>query len=522
MMNVMKVIFLLFLLSPSEAFTTPWTEHNHAVRLFSTREAIDEKQIDELLRYKETGNVAPDSQTQRLKSKFENSVIPNFKLFSSPAEYENTKFKCDDSVYFWRDYNREGLYEQKDYIKEINDVSNRFVTKGGDALNYWIRHNIRTGYFVSNAVLGVLSSKFLERVSSQGVPGIANDFVSTDALSILTAEAFLAYEQDYDRIARRRFKVPYDMYTKNRQNSPSFMARQTGRFITEAVGTLARRNRGSQEDKDINISDSNSNIYPDYYKTAFHYQTNGWMSQESANVYETSTETLFFGRQDAMQRTALVPLVQFAEEFEASRNGGGPMKVLEVACGTGRFITFARDNLPLDTEFTAVDLSPFYLNNARENDENWRSIRKKTESKGSNQNVKIAPATFVQAKGEDLPFDDEEFDAVVCMYMYHEIPRNIRGEVSAEMARVIKKGGLVILTDSYQLGDRPVNDKGMGNFEKMNEPYYKDYIEDFLPQHFEKVGLECGTKLICSSTKTLAFHKPDAYNKGSSGATLRP
>merc|ERR1712238_588997 len=214
------------------------------------------------------------------------------------------------------------------------------------------------------------------------------------------------------------------------------------------------------------------------YKTAFHYQSDGWMSQKSADVYETSTETLFLGRQDAMQRSALGPLVQFS-----------------------------RDNLPLDTEAVALDLSPFYIDKARDNDKHWRSVRKRFE-KDNGQEVDIEAATMVQAKAEDMPFEDEEFDAVVCMYLYHEIPREIRAEVAREMERVTKKGGRVILTDSNQKGDRPSMDSTIGNFGRMNEPHWRDYIEDFLPTHFENIGMECLTKTVCSSTKTLAFGKP--------------
>jgi len=522
----MKVDIFFCLLITAEAFTTTSLQRNHGPRLFSSTDAIEEIHIEEVLPYKEAvANVNPlSTPTPKLESEFEQLVDKaDFKLFSSPAEYENPKFQCDDSVYFWIDYNREGLYENQDFVNEINGVSNRFLTKGGDALSYWIRHNVRTGYFATNAVLGVLSSQLLQRIRSQEV--LDNSFISnlaTSGAAVRLAEALLVYEQDYERIAGGKFKLPYDMYTRNRQNSPFFMTQQTARFINEAVGVMARRNRGSEEDKRIWISNGKSNIYPDYYKTAFHYQTNGWMSPESANAYETSTETLFLGRQDAMQRTALVPLVQFANEFQESSDSGRPIKVLEVGCGTGRFMTFARDNLPLSTDFTAVDLSPFYLNNARDNDENWRNIRQQIEAKSRNE-VKIASATFVQAKGEDLPFDDEEFDAVVCMYMYHEIPRDIRAKVSSEMARVTKNGGKVILTDSVQLGDRPVMDKTMGNFEKMNEPYYRDYIEDFLPEHFEKVGLECDTKTSCSSTKTLAFDKPlDSSTHYGTSNTLNP
>lgn len=71
-------------------------------------------------------------------------------------------------------------------------------------------------------------------------------------------------------------------------------------------------------------------------------QTDGWLSEKSASVYETSTETLFIGRQDAMQRTAMVPLADFMRGRPADGQG---TKVLEVACGTGRFGTFLKVRL---------------------------------------------------------------------------------------------------------------------------------------------------------------------------------
>merc|ERR1712232_223358 len=322
------------------------------------------------------------------------------------------------------------------------------------------------------------------------------------------------YDQDYERISKGKYKLPYDMYTRNRQNSPFYVVSKSAKFVTEAIGTLSRRNRGSEEDKGVWLDDGSS-IYPDYYKTAFHYQTDGCLSQDSADVYETSTETLFLGTQDAMQRISLVPLVEYANEFSirSSFNDDGaggssrPLKVLEIGCGTGRFLTFVRDNLPLDAECTAVDLSPFSLNNARDNDKNWMSIRKGIENNNNKKDVKIRPSKFVQSKGEELPFEDEEFDIVLCVYVYHEVPRNIREKISSEMERVTKKGGMVILTDSIQKGDRPSLDNAIGKFSNFNEPYYEDYIEDYLPRHFENVGLECSKKILCRNTKSLSFKK---------------
>lgn len=56
-------------------------------------------------------------------------------------------------------------------------------------------------------------------------------------------------------------------------------------------------------------------------------------------MYEFSTEALFFGRQDAMQRTTLVPL---AEHIRSTGADPTTMTLLEVCCGTGRFHTFIK------------------------------------------------------------------------------------------------------------------------------------------------------------------------------------
>lgn len=74
-------------------------------------------------------------------------------------------------------------------------------------------------------------------------------------------------------------------------------------------------------------------------------QTDGWLSTKSASLYEHSTESLFLGRQDAMQRAALVPLVEFVSQRSGDALGSG-MKLLEVACGTGRFHTYIKVQLP--------------------------------------------------------------------------------------------------------------------------------------------------------------------------------
>eukprot|EP00986_Skeletonema_menzelii_P021390 scaffold34360_cov177-Skeletonema_menzelii.AAC.2 len=455
----------------------------------------------------EATDVLPDVISEKKVNNVDDADKP---LSPSSGLDENNLFKCDDSVEFWRNFQIDGFQSAQENLVELSNISRRFITsQDPDAISYWVKHVGRSCYFFGNAALGSIASGLHERFvannnNSDGKDskGIVLPFdINSSIVTRLLLEAFLCYEQDYKQISKGSYSQPWDMEINHRQSSPINVLTQTRRFVNEAIGTLARRNRQTQEDKEIWISDETSpSLYPEYYRNAFHYQTDGWMSTDSANVYETSTETLFLGRQDAMQRLSLAPLVQYSK---LRKDKSKPMKILEVACGTGRFMTFIRDNLP-DTECTAVDLSPFYLDKARDNDTYWRKTRRQADNLDKND---IKPLRLVQANAEKLPFEEGSFDAVVCVYLYHELPREARAKASAEMSRVLKKDGLLVLTDSIQRGDRPILDANIGNFEKMNEPYYVDYTQDNLPAHFMKEGLKPMEKTVRSTTKSLTFLK---------------
>merc|ERR1719327_1558619 len=163
------------------------------------------------------------------------------------------------------------------------------------------------------------------------------------------------------------------MDPRHRQFDPMFVLERSRRFLKEASATLKRRSEGKAEDVWLR-----SRLYPEYYMNTWHYQTDGWLSSTSAGVYETSTETLFLGQQDAMQRTTLV-----------------------------------KDNFP-DATVTCLDMSPFYLQEARDNFEHWCELRGDTQGSAPG-------AEFLQAPAEDIPAEDGSYDAITCVYLFHEI-----------------------------------------------------------------------------------------------------
>jgi len=435
----------------------------------------------------------------------------------SPGLRENDVFKCDSSVEFWKEY------ASSDAEQRVQNLKSNIMREIGSsrlARAYFSSHLFRTGYFTISAALGTIGSDFYSE-SDHGSntaaskklkgksfikpseEGMVQKIVGSGVAGNLLQEAFQTYNQDFKFLKSGLMKYPWDAIIReekiqfdHRQMNPFFALSETASLIRESIEVFSRRNKQSSGGVYIDPQDKHG-IYPDYYLNDFHYQTDGWLSSASAKQYEMSTETLFLGRQDAMQRQTLIPLLKRETK---------PETMLEVACGTGRLGTFTRDNFP-SAQMTYVDLSPYYLEKAKDNDKYWMSYRGEDAMKESTGRKRMpSPAKFVQANAEFLPFNDNSFDAVTCVYLFHELPKEARERAAKEMVRVVKSGGMVVLTDSLQKGDRPgpFEDK-MENFSYLNEPYYRNYIETYLPDIFE--GCDMSEKYVVSSTKSISFIK---------------
>src|SRR5437588_728350 len=81
------------------------------------------------------------------------------------------------------------------------------------------------------------------------------------------------------------------------------------------------------------------------------------------------------------------------------------------------------------------------------------------------------------AAAEAIPAPAASFDIVSALYLFHELPGQVRQAVSAEIQRVLKPGGRLILVDSLQTGDEPDYDALLDYFPvAFHEPYYASYL----------------------------------------------
>lgn len=241
-------------------------------------------------------------------------------------------------------------------------------------------------------------------------------------------------------------------------------ARTFPRFLADLPRTYRRFRRRDYQDlpEDVDVR-----RFPPYFRRTFHWQTDGYLSRRSAELYDVSVEFVFLGCADVMRRQVIPPMARFAR-----RGRGRRLRILDVACGTGRSLAQISAALP-GHQYFGMDLSPYYVEQAR------RLLRDVPET------------TLLAENAETIPFADGYFDVVTSTYLFHELPRRARRRAATEMARVLRPGGLLVLEDSAQLVESDELRFFLGGFSQdMHEPFYADYVRDDLEAIITGAGLE--------------------------------
>jgi ubiquinone/menaquinone biosynthesis C-methylase UbiE len=254
-------------------------------------------------------------------------------------------------------------------------------------------------------------------------------------------------EQDWQNIAAGLYAAPEDW-----RGNPVDGLRRAVDFFADLGAVQARRHG---EPGERLLPEAPADRYPGYYRRKFHFQSDGYLSEASAERYDHQVEVLFGGGAAAMRRQALVPLRAALLEQEG---GPGAARLLDLACGTGAFLREVKRNYPR-LAVSGLDLSAPYLEVARRRLAAWSRVE------------------LVEGAAEAIPAADASFDIVTALYLLHELPGHIRRAVAGEIRRVLKPGGTLILVDSLQTGDEPDYDALLDYFPiAFHEPYYASYL----------------------------------------------
>ena len=103
--------------------------------------------------------------------------------------------------------------------------------------------------------------------------------------------------------------------------------------------------------------------------------------------------------------------------------------VLDVGCGTGTLVVAAARREPL-AQFTGLDADPSVLARARQ--------------KAAATRFDIA---FDEGRADALPYADGSFDVVLSTLFFHHLPDAVKHATAAELARVLRPGGRLVVGD---------------------------------------------------------------------------
>jgi ubiquinone/menaquinone biosynthesis C-methylase UbiE len=281
------------------------------------------------------------------------------------------------------------------------------------------------------------------------------------------------FAQDWRNVEAGLYPTPVALAEETRRATASL------RYLADIPRVAARQRRRGHSD----VAETSRGL-PRYYRQNFHFQTDGYLSENSAKLYDFQVESLFAGTADAMRRRAYIPIARHIAGRDQAK-----LSLLDIGCGTGRFLSFVNSVQPR-LRMVALDLSEPYLARAR-------------EALGSRPGTR-----FVAAPAEAMPIADASIDMAVSIYLFHELPPKIRAQAAREIGRVLKPGGIFVLADSIQVGDVPQFDGLIEAFPKlMHEPYYAGFAKSDLDQMFAAAGLTRVQTDIAYMTKITVFEK---------------
>ncbi|HLZ61309.1 MAG TPA: methyltransferase domain-containing protein [Ktedonosporobacter sp.] len=121
--------------------------------------------------------------------------------------------------------------------------------------------------------------------------------------------------------------------------------------------------------------------------------------------------------------------------------------VLDVGCGTGTLAMVAKERVGATGRVIGIDPSRQMIARAR------------GKARRASLCIDFEPGVI-----EQLAFPDQSFDVVLCIWMIHHVPDEIKQQGLSEMARVLKPEGRLLIVDS-SVDDLRLKEAGFSQME---------------------------------------------------------
>jgi len=138
-----------------------------------------------------------------------------------------------------------------------------------------------------------------------------------------------------------------------------------------------------------------------------------------AKRYDFIVQFMAFGQARRLRRKSI----------EAAQIKPGE-RILDVGCGTGDLTLLAKQRTGSTGQVYGIDGAPEMIDVAR-----GKAARARSE------------VDFRVAVIEQLPFPDGSFDVVLSSLMMHHLPDDLKPQALAEVRRVVKPGGRLLIVD---------------------------------------------------------------------------
>jgi len=207
----------------------------------------------------------------------------------------------------------------------------------------------------------------------------------------------------------------------------------------------------------------------DYATREIHIQPGGYANEALAGLYYDYGLKVFLGGAADFDR-----LSKGVAMATAVPEDGKVERILDLGVSAGA-TTIALKQKHADAEVWGIDISAPMV----------RYAHVRAQQAGADVHLRQMPA-------EDLDFDDNHFDAILAMLLFHELPVPVAREVIAEAFRVLRPGGKFTVLDFPGVRSRGVYSMFFAEMDAADngEPYLPAYVRSNVEDLLVEGGFE--------------------------------